>query len=204
MEGYSWLDGTGASHTHRQPQSNTVLKCVCVCIHITRTLINLFSMFSSHPLLSFHSFSSHPSPERFSIQCPFFFHHLPFSLSSKVFWPQRIAAGFSILSSLCDYSPSYCSSLCTLPPRQSQLPSTLSNTPVYYTNIQTQAHTHKPSHVHRPTSMHAYTVSMHTRADAYTHTKDILSHFCGMSEGFKKQGCFVITSASAVESVRAG
>lgn len=121
-----------------------------------------------------------------------------------MFWPQRIAAGFSILSSLCDSSPSYCSSLCTLPPRQSQLPSTLSNTPVYYTNIQTQAHTHKPSHVHRPMSMHAYTVSMHTRPDAYTHTKDILSHFCGMSEGFKKQGCFVITSASAVESVRAG
>lgn len=46
--GYSWLDGTGASHTHRHPQSSTVLKCVCVCIHITRTLINPFFVLSSH------------------------------------------------------------------------------------------------------------------------------------------------------------
>lgn len=91
MVGYSWLDVTSISHTHRLLQSSTVL---CVGIHITRTLINPLSslswlMFSSHisthPLISFHSFSNHHPPSCFYLlyttttiilqayQWPFFF-----------------------------------------------------------------------------------------------------------------------------------
>lgn len=47
-------------------------------------------------------------------------------------------------------------------------------------------------------------MSAHTPADADARTKDILSHFFGMFPALKKQGRLVITSASAVESVRAG
>ncbi len=43
-----------------------------------------------------------------------------------------------------------------------------------------------------------------TRGPKRAYTKGSWSHFFGMSEGIKKQGCVVITSASVVESVRAG
>lgn len=103
----------------------------------------------------------------------------------------------------------------TLPRRQSQLPPTLGNTPfaLYkhehsnthtHTHVRAQALTRTLMDVHA--CMHALggNKCWHTPADADAHTKDILSHFFGMFPALKKQGRFVITSASAVESVRAG
>lgn len=159
MEGYSWMDVRSPSHTYIQPQSGAVFKCVCICIHNTETLEKTVTMLSAFVLIPYFlsilslvistpescfnkaglSVSVLSSPSSFQL------------VSYKVFWPQRIAAGFSILSSLCNSSPSYCLSptYCTLPPGQSQLSSTLRNTPACYTNTQMQAHTHthKPSHV---------------------------------------------------------
>lgn len=150
VEGYSWLDVRGPSHTYIQPQSSAALKCVCVCIHNTRNLVKTVTVLSTFLLIlyflsilsSLHQRAVLTKPVVY--QCLVFLPHPPFSLLSyKVFWLQQIAAGFSILSSLCKSSPSYCLSptYCTLPPGQSQLSSTLRNTPAYYTNTQMQAHT---------------------------------------------------------------
>lgn len=181
MVEYSWSDVTGVSHTHRKPQIITVLKCVCVCIHITGIwtfplyppLCFTFILLIPSYLIFFHSCSNHPTLKLFLIQRAY---RCPFSWFSKVFWPQWTAAGFSILSSLCDSSPR------TLPPRQSQLPHTLSNTK-YAIQTQRHNHTHKPSHVHL-TEVHANAlIYMHKCAHGpmRTHTKGRWSHFCGMS-----------------------
>lgn len=107
-----------------------------------------FSHISTLPSFYFHSFSSHPASELFLIQSSrplsvlSVFHHLPFSCTSKVFLATVESSW--ILHSLLPLwfpRPRLCSSPRTLPPRQSQLPSTLSNTPVYYANTQTQTRT---------------------------------------------------------------
>lgn len=71
-------------------------------------------------------------------------------------------------------------------------------TPLYA--IQTHRHkrAHTRSHTYTDRGAHIHDINVHTVREASW------SHFHGMSEGLKKQGSLIITSESAVESVRAG
>lgn len=129
------------------------------------------------------------------------FHALPPGLSSKVFWPQQIAAGFCILSLL----PLWFLALLLLLARctpSSAVPAALNNTPLHCTNTLMQTCTKALTCT--PTDVRAHIHERHKCTHENSQTKATLSHFGGMSEGFKKQGCVVIRNASAMESVGAG
>lgn len=130
------------SHTHKNAHTHTHTHTL-VCIQVTRTLINPLA--SICLVLSDHTFALFIKVKVFNTSASFVFLAIFPSFLWSV-WPQRTAAGLSVLSPpFVVPRPSHCSSVRTLPPQQSQLPSTLSNTKQTHTHTRT----HKPSHVHR-------------------------------------------------------